>query len=192
MGRLIAFVLVAAAGYILVTRVMLNPSDVRDDGDMVVVDADQLEGRFHPGGAFSGTFMVFGGLNQRLRNSVLDVYLAGLPIEDARLIHSSYPDFHRCSSPGADSAKRRVQDLSFVARHRGVARTLSRVVDLHEERIRSGGERACVSVSGQRLSLATVKLKEPPMDITAEVAPMFAKTDVYLADDAEIEDARRS
>jgi hypothetical protein len=188
MARLIAFVLLAAAGYLLVGYVGLGPSNVRIDGEMVVVDVDQVEGRFHPGAPFSETFMVFGGLGKRLRNSVTDALIAGLAIQDARMIHSSYPDFHRCSSPGADTAKRLIQDLSFVARNRGVAKTLSKAIDLHGERIRSGGERTCVSVSGQRLSLASVKLKEPPIDITGDVAPMYAKTDIYLADDAEIED----
>jgi hypothetical protein len=188
MGRVIAFVLVAAAGYLLVNHLVLNPSKVRIDGDVLVVDADQVEGRFQAGSPFSGTFMVFGGHGERLQNSVTDALMAGLPIEDARSISSSYPDFHRCSSPGAESAKRLVQDLSFVARSRGVAKTLSKAIDLHGERIRSGGERTCVSVSGQRLSLQSVRIKEPPIDITSDVAPMYAKTDLYLADDARIED----
>jgi hypothetical protein len=188
MGRLIAFVLLAAAGYILVSYVGLSPSNVHMDGEMVVVDVDQVEGRFYSGAPFSDTYMVFGGHGQRLRNSVTDALIAGLPIQDARMISSSYPDFHRCSSPGADTAKQLIQDLSFVARNRGVAKTLAKAVKLHGERIRGSGERTCVSVSGQRLSLASVKLKEPPIDITGDVAPMYAKTDIYLADDAEIED----
>jgi hypothetical protein len=188
MARLIGFLLIAAAIGLVVSRVVLSPSDVRMEGEMLVVDADQLEGRFYVGGPFSGTFMVFGGLGERLPNSVTDVILAGLPIDDARLIHSRFPDFHRCSSPGAESAKMRVQDLTFVAQNRGIARTLSKVIDLHGERIRSGGERTCVSVSGQQLSLASVKIKEPPVDITGEVSPMFADLDVYLAEAATIED----
>lgn len=190
MARLFGFALIVAAGYLLFNHIDLGSSRVRTDGNTIVVDAGQLESRFSGGGPFSGTYMLFGANRDSHPNSMTDAYLAGLPIAEARLIHSAYPDFHRCNSPGAEGAKRRVQDFHLVAASSGIERTLGKAADLFHERLRGDGPRTCVTLTGRRLSIVSVKIPEAEMDVTSEVTNAFAGSPLYLVESAAIEDCQ--
>ncbi len=63
-------------------------------------------------------------------------------------------------------------------------------MDLNEERVRSGGERTCLTVSGSELSLDAVRLKQNSEDITSELRPKLARTRMVLAESAEIVDCQ--
>ena len=188
MGRLIFFLLLAGAVYLLIEEMGLGSSNVRVENDQVVVDADQIEGRFQRAGDFSETFMIFGGVSGQLKNSLFDVGLAALDVRDARSIKASYPDFHMCHSPGAPKAQRLIQELNLLGADRGARKTLLKAIDLHQERVGGGGERTCLSVSGQRLTLASVRLKEQDIDITGDIVPKMKGQKFYLAETAEIQD----
>ena len=62
------------------------------------------------------------------------------------------------------------------------------VVDLHAERIRSGGDRTCVTLAGERLMLESVRLRQNGEDLTQEVGRAFSRSHFYLAEQVEIPD----
>ncbi len=162
----------------------------RVEGGTVHLDTDDLEVRFATLGPVSESYMLFGGNNEQPRNSLTHATMATLEISHARLIHERYPDFHMCKSPGAAKAKRLIETVSFLAAGRRARNALVEAVDLNEERVRSGGERTCLTVSGSELSLDAVRLKQNSEDITSELRPKLARTRMVLAESAEIVDCQ--
>jgi hypothetical protein len=188
MGRLVVFLLLIAAGYLLINRLDPSTPGLSEDGGQLVVETAQLEARFSRIGSLSDSFMVFGGNNQQMTNSLTHVTLSGLPIRHARLIGQTYPDFHLCKSPGAAQAQRLTESTSFIGANRGARRTLIEAIDVHGERVRSGGDRTCVTISGHQLTLDSVHLKHDGRDITRDVAPTFGGTRFAVAEEVELAD----
>lgn len=188
MGRLLVFVLVMAAAYLFVNRLDSSAPGLREDGRQVVLETAQLEARFSRVGDLSESFMLFGGSVDRATNSLTHATLSGLAMRHARLIHQSYPDFHRCKSPGAAQAQRLVETMSLIGATRSARNGLADAVDLYGERLRSGGEQTCLAISGQHLTLDSVHLKEDGRDLTREVVPAFRGTRFTLAESVELND----
>jgi hypothetical protein len=186
--RFVGFVLLVAAGYAFLGPLELGGTGVRLDGSQVVLETEDFEVRFSRLGTDSGAYMVFGGLNDPLRNNFSHAHMATLAIRHAQLIGATYPDFHMCSSPGAAQAKRLTEDLSFLGATRSARNALIEAVDLHAERIRNGGERTCIHVTGGALMLDSVHLKSDGRDLTADVARAHRNTHFYLAEEAAIAD----
>ena len=186
--RIVIFLLLMGATWWLVNRLEVTPQGVEVEVSQVVVRTGDFEMTFRKVGPLSGSFMVFGGNNDQHRNLATHAVVAGLPMQQARAIHSSWPDFHRCASPGAAQAKRYIEDLSLIASTRAARDTLVDVVDLHTERIRSGGDRTCLTVAGERLMLESVRLRQNGENLTQEVGRAFSRSHFYLAEQVEIPD----
>jgi hypothetical protein len=95
-----------------------------------------------------------------------------------------------CKSPGAKQAMQHTQTLSFVAADRAALNNLVEAVDLFKERLQSGGERTCISVTGAPISLESVKIVENDADITRDVAGAVNQTKLVLAQSVQIEDCQ--
>lgn len=192
MGRLLLLLIVAAAGgWVYTNGIQLTPSvDTRVEGREVVLDTGDVEVRYSRIGPVDETWMLFGGDASQRPNSPVHASLAGLPIVSARAIGARHPDFHMCRSPGADDAKRLTESLSFVAANGGALAGLQRAHGLFEERLRGGGERTCLSVTGAQLLLDSVRLEHDGQDITGSVGPLLSRTKLVLAEQVEIEDCQ--
>ena len=190
MGRLLFFAFIAYLGWLLMGEVEMSGSGPRMDGRQLVVETEDLEFRFDRFGSLSESYMVFGGNNDQMKNSLTHATLAALPMSDARLIAQRYPDFHMCKSPGAKQAQRATKTMSVVGGGASARRNLIKVVDLHEQRIRSGGERTCVSLKGSPLELDSVRVKADGTDITGRVGPMYRRTSFFFADHVELADCK--
>jgi len=196
MGQLVMFVLLVGGGLWLFDGCVgvgaLDPRGVgtRVEGKAVVREAGQLEARFSMVGSLDESYMLFGGDATQHRNSFTHAIIAGLPIREARLIASRYPDFHLCKSPGARDAQRLTEDVSFVAADRAARSALVKAVDLFEDRLGSGGERTCIRITGAPLELDSVHIRQNGEDITRQVARAYAKMDLALARRVQIEDCR--
>ena len=194
MGRFLFFALLVGTGWFLlnVIGVSLDPRGVgtQINGREVIRDAGQLEARFSMVGSLHETYMLFGGDAQQHRNSITHVIAAGLPILNARAISDIYPDFYMCKSPGAKQAMRHTQTLSFVAADRAALNTLIEAVDLFKERLGSGGERTCISVTGAPIRLESVHIVQNDADITRDVAPSLKETKLVLAQSVQIQDCQ--
>jgi hypothetical protein len=194
MGRVLFFILLVGTGWFLlnVIGVSIDPRGVgtKIQGREVIRDADQLEVRFSMVGSLQESYMLFGGDTQKRRNSITHVTAAGLPIRNARSIASIYPDFHMCKSPGAKQAMQHTQNRSFVAADRAALNALVEAVELFEERIGTGGERTCISVTGAPISLESVKVVENGADLTRDVAPALNQSKLILAQSVQIQDCQ--
>ncbi len=95
-----------------------------------------------------------------------------------------------CKYPGVKQAMQHTQSLSFVAADRAALNTLVEAVDLFEERIGTGAERTCISVTGAPISLESVHLVQNGADITRDVAPALNKFKLVLAQSVQIQDCQ--
>lgn len=195
MRGLLFLAILGAGGWLLLNHVGVAGLDPRGvgtviDGNQVVKADGDVETRFTRAGSLEGTWMLFGGDTTRRRNQATDGSFAGLPLEHARAIAARHPDFHLCRSPGAADAKRHVQSVNVIAADSAAQRTLAEAVELFHERLGQGGERTCVSIHGAPLSLASARIKQNGEDITADLAPLFARSDLVLAEQVEIRDCR--
>ena len=194
MGRFFFFILLVGTGWFVlnVIGISIDPRGVGTtiEGRNVILDADQLEARYSVVGSLHESYMLFGGDVQSRRNSITHATAAGLPILNARAISAVHPDFHMCKSPGAKQAMKHTKTLSFVAADRAALNTLVDAVDLFKERLQSGGERTCISVTGAPLSLESVKVVENGADITRDVAGAIKQTQLVLAQSVQIQDCQ--
>ncbi len=189
MGRLLLFISILLTAYWVFAKVNANGFTLGSSGDDLVVTTDDLEARFQRAGSLSASYMVFGGTAVRFQNSFTDVTLATLDMSKARELHESYRDFHRCSSPGAAAAQEAVQTTHFVAANPAARDHLTGVLELHNMRVRGGGDRTCVSIRGDRLRLATVKARLDGTDLTDDVRSAYEDPIVY-AQSVEVIDCR--
>ena len=194
MGRFFFFILLVGTGWFVlnVIGISIDPRGVGTtiEGRNVILDADQLEARYSVVGSLHESYMLFGGDVQNRRNSITHATAAGLPILNARAISAVHPDFHMCKSPGAKQAMKHTKTLSFVAADRAALNTLVDAVDLFKERLQSGGERTCISVTGAPLSLESVVVVENGADITRDIAGAINQTQLVLAQSVLIQDCQ--
>jgi hypothetical protein len=189
MNRFVMMCLLAGAGYLMWNHLGVSGPATQIDDQHVALETADFNVRFSRLEPFSDSFMIFGGSDAQPRNMMTHVTLSGLPVRHARSIAQSYPDFHMCKSPGARQAQQLTKTMNFVAADRQIQKTLSEALDLFNDRLTPDGERTCVTVSGERLKLESVHLKQNGMDVTSDVVPTI-KMQVYLASDAEVADCK--
>jgi hypothetical protein len=136
------------------------------------------------------TYVLFGGDAAQRRNQATHVSFAGLPLRYAQEIASRHPDFYMCKSPGAAEAQRLTESVNVVAADRSALSELGDAIELFEERLAQGGERTCVHVQGSSLAVDSVRVKENGEDLTAQVAPLYARSKLILAERVEIRDCK--
>lgn len=167
-----------------------NPLAPSVEGHEIVIQTDDLEVRFDRYGAVSETYMLFGGLDGEMKNSISNVFLSGLAIRHASFISQRYPEFYKCSSPGAAQAKQLIEDMALIAADGSTRDTLKQAVALHEDSIASGGDRTCLSFRGEQISLRSAKHREGGFDLTSDIAKGYRKTDFFFVSEAEISDCK--
>jgi hypothetical protein len=177
-----------AGSWWLVNRLEAAPQGVVVNGNQVVVQTDDIEATFRRIAPVFASYMVFGGNNDQRQNSMVHALVAGLPMPKARAIHASYPDFHRCASPGAAQAKQSIESMQMIGTTRAARSALIEAVDLHAERIRSGGDRTCLTFSGAELMLDSIHLRRDGQDVTQELGRLFGRSRFFLADQVELPD----
>jgi hypothetical protein len=155
--------------------------DLTFKGDEVLLATGDLDVRFSRGKSFEETYMVFGGAEIEHENAVANVTMAGLSLRDAKPIYRRYPDFHRCTSPGANFAKERVVQLDMVPANGETQAQLSTSLAEFDDNIRSGGDRVCVRLSGSKLTLESAEIREAAQNVT----DTFRTSKFYLVDSAD-------
>jgi hypothetical protein len=167
-----------------------NPLAPSVGGREIVIQTDDLEVRFDRYGAVSETYMLFGGTDGEMKNSISNVFVSGLAIRHASFISQRYPKFYRCSSPGAAQAKRLIEDMALIAADGSTRNTLKRAIALHEDSVTSGGDRTCLRFRGEQISLRSAKHREGGFDLTPQLAKGYRQTDFFFVNDAEITDCK--
>ena len=195
MGRFVFFLLLIFGAAMLVNRVgiqlpALGSTGVSESGRDVLLETGDLDVRFTSHGTFGDEFMLFGGAEMRQRNAISHALVTGLAGGHARLIASRYPDFHLCKSPGARPAQELAESMNLVAATASARNAIGDALSLHEERVRSGGNRTCLRVAGKRLTLDEVRVRQTGDDMTGQVTQAFGDVDFYLAREAQIVDCQ--
>lgn len=167
-----------------------NPLQPSVQGREVVIQTDDLEVRFERYGAVAETYMLFGGTDAEMTNSISNVLVSGLAIRHASFIAQRYPKFYMCSSPGAAQAKQFVEDMALIAADGATRDTLKRAITLFADSLASGGDRTCLRFGGEQISLRSAKHREEGFDLTPEFAKGYRQTDFFFVNDAEIVDCK--
>lgn len=186
-----ALVLLALAGAVWFGIHMASSPkgpDLTIGSDEVLLATGDLDVRFNRGKPFDGTYMVFGGGSLDHPNALANISLAGLSVRHAKAIHSRYPDFHRCASPGAPLAKEKVVSLDIVPADGETLGRLRSTLEDFDDSIRNGGDRVCVELHGTRLELAGVEVREVGEDVTDTIQ----MTKFYLVDSVSRVDCQQA
>ena len=189
MARIVILLTVLAACSVLWIRHRdYNPLEPVAEGRSLRIRTDDFEARFFRGSPFSGGAMLFGGLGDEAPNAFWNAHMAWIDLAEARWLMQEYPDFHRCSSPGADHAKRMIQDHALIAANGRVRATLQDAVLQHEAAVRSGGDRICLQFAGEDLELEDAKLQMTGQSLDTRIMKAFEKTRFRFVTDARIVD----
>ena len=168
---------------------MSSDSAYFNEDEALVVDAGDLDVYFMLNESFSETYMVFGGQKLTHKNAIGNVTLAAIGMADAIPIYERYPDFHRCSSPGAAQAKNAVNQMNIVAADSDVLDTLKEVLSDHNDSIRQGGDRVCVKLDGAVIEMTAAVVRAVDEDILGKL-PRQARSNFFYVEYAEIVDAQ--
>ena len=195
MGKGIFFALLASGAWLFFNKVDVTGLDPRGvgtrlEGRSVVRETSQIETRFARVSSLEDTYVLFGGDAGQRRNQATHASFAGLPLRHAQAIASRHPDFYMCKSPGAAEAQCLTESVNVVAADRSALSELGDAIELFEERLAQGGERTCVHVQGSSLAVDSVRVKENGEDLTAQVAPLYARSKLILAERVEILDCK--
>ena len=161
---------------------------IDNDGELAVETAD-FDVYFELQDSFAETYMVFGGGQLRHKNSFSKITLSTISMEDVRPIYEEYPDFHKCSSPGAALAKEVIGQMNIVPADSSVLNSLEEVLSEHEASFKEGGDRVSVHLEGQMLELTSVIVRKVDEDITDQL-PKHSREDYFLVESVEIVDTQ--
>jgi hypothetical protein len=157
----------------------------------VIVKTGSLDVHFLRVKPFAETYLIFGGGELKQSEAVTKVSLAGLEINTARSIHSRYPDFYACKSPGAPLAQRAICQLDIVPADSKVLDALRKTLADHEASIHQKGKRTCVCLTGEVLKVKSAIFRQNEQDVTNDFFPE-KHHDYYLVKSVEMVDAQQA
>jgi hypothetical protein len=197
MWKVVAFVLaVIALGHLAVRYVRKNPLAPEIIDSQVVVQSQDYEVRFRRSGDVEGTYFIAGVTSEDWSPRPVNATLAVYGMQTGTEYMRSHPDFHLLGSQTSTRLEGVATPLSLVAASREVYGEVRGLIDDHARRERSGGERLCVTLAGEALSVSSAESLEDGRDATSLVAQSNAEPIVYadrleVADCADLLAARR-
>jgi hypothetical protein len=157
----------------------------------VIVRTGSMDVHLSRGKPFAQTYLIFGGMELKQDDAITKISLSGLEIPTARFIHSRYPDFYACKSPGASLAQKALRQLDIVPADPTVLGTLREALAAHQLGTQPGGKRACVRLEGEALKLESAIVRQNDLDVTNELPPQMRHA-YYFVKSAEMVDAREA
>jgi hypothetical protein len=112
-------------------------------------------------------YALFGG--DKSSGMLGEFSIGALPITYAKKIAAQYPDFYLCASPGASSAKSRMENLAIFPKNSQVYAQFREMLEEYNRRIWNNGNRLCFSIDGKELSRSSASMV-PGMDIQIDDA----------------------
>ena len=170
--------------YAYVTKSSLEHITVKNDA--VAVDTGDYIVKFSPSGEFREIYMLFGGEYSNDKLLINPITLFGLEMASAKSIYASYPDFYRCTSPGAELAKPRVEDLNLIPADTSVLYELKETIKEYDDNFASDGDRVCVALIGKALSMQSAEVTGKDIDIKDRLQPR----DFYLVNSSNRVDCK--
>ena len=167
MWKVIAFlVLLLVAGHFAVRYVRRNPLYPQIDGNQVAVESQDWGVRFQRNGPFSGVYFLSDAKTTDWTREPVNARLRVIDREAAREYMQSYADFHRYRTESSSRLGNVAAPLALIAANRATYGDLQALLSSHEARQVSGGERLCIAVSGESLTLVSAKSLEDNHDVT--------------------------
>lgn len=162
-----------------------NGPQVEIAKDEVTVNAGQLQAKFELGKPLDKTVMLFGGAYLEQENAVFPVTMAVLSDKAAKSIYERHPDFLKCSSPGAAEAQPMVVQYNLIPRDGNTASELKNALDTFDSNLKSGGERVCLRLKGNKIKLKSVKVPSQDEDLTSQFGAQTGSASAYLVESAD-------
>ena len=197
MWKVIALVLVVfLLGQLAVRYVRKNPLDPRVVDSEVVVDSQDYEVSFRRSGEVSGTYFIADVTSEdwsaRPVNATLQVFGMQTGTEYSR----SFADFHVYGSETSERLSHVSEPLSLVAADRPVYAELRGLLERYARRAARGGERLCVTLSGEALAVSSAESLEDGRDVMHTVlqgntAPIVWVDHLEVQDCSDLLAARR-
>jgi hypothetical protein len=185
MNKLVKFLIpTIALTCLLLSCSQSGPSLTADE---VIVKTDKLDVHFSRGRPFAKTYVIFGGTLMNQSSAISKATLSGLDIYTAASIHSRYPDFHRCKSPGAPLAQREICDLDIVPANSKVMKNLKKTLAMHRKSLQQDHKHVCVRLKGEVLTLRSAIVRQLNEDITDQLPPQVHH-EYLLVESAQIID----
>lgn len=171
MWKVVAFLLaVFVLGNLVVRYVRTNPLDPTLEGTQVVVESQDFRVRFDRNGPVSGTYFVESATSEDWTSQPLNARLMVHGQQTGLEYLRSYPDFHSYGSESDARFASMATPLSLIASGRKAYGDLHALLESHAQRAANNGERLCVTLSGDALSVASAESLEDGHDTTPTVA----------------------
>jgi len=126
----------------------------------------------------SQSFLVIGGSCRA--DSHYTANLSVIPLNTAKRLARTYPDFRKCSSPGASTAKRSVQSMLLYAANRGAKRRLKTLASLA-----SAGKEPVIKMAYVKINITNHTIKygdeEIPVDLYTNI-PSWLVKDIQIVE----------
>jgi len=175
-------------GRFVVRYVRKSPLDPEVQGSEVVVQSQDDEVHLTRNGPVGGTYFVVDAKNENWTDQPADLRLQVLDKSSAADYLRSYPDFHLYRSESVARVAGSAMPLELVAADRETYGELRDLLGDHESRMSGGGERLCIRLSGQALSVASAKSLEDDTDRTSYVARLTADVPIVYVESADVDD----
>ncbi len=187
MWKVVAIVLaVVILGHLAVRYVRKNPLAPRTVDSLIVVESQDYEVTFRRSGDVSGTYFVADVASEDWSPRPVNATLAVFGLQTGTEYTRGFADFHVYGSETSDRLANVATPLSLVAATRPAYGELRELVDDYKRRA-DGGERLCVTLSGEALAIASAESLEDGRDVTTTVLQSNAAPIVWV-DQLEVQD----
>jgi hypothetical protein len=182
MWKVVAFLLaVFILGHFAIRYVRKNPLDPQiDDGGDVVVESRDYRVHFDRNGAVAGTYFLSSATNLDWTSHAVNARLQVFGSQAGTDYMREYPDFHLYGSASGQRLADVATPLSLIAANRETYGVLFQLLDRNAQRVSDGGERLCVTLSGEVLSVSAAESLEDGRDATASLGQTSSEPTVYV------------
>ncbi len=139
------------------------------DGDVVVLQEEDVTSTFRAGEPYTKTVMLFGGEPVEHDNAVSNIYIFALDKEDALTLAAKYPDFYLCSSPGGQEAQQFILSYDLVPATCQVYEQLLSALRAFNRNNATGGDRVSLQFDGAPLELESTIVDATGEDVTDQL-----------------------
>lgn len=167
-------------GHLAIRYVRKNPLDPEIVDSQVVVESQDFKVHFRRSGNVEGTYFVAKAESEDWTPRPVNATLHVFGMQDGTEYARSFADFHVLGSESSARLDAIATPLSLVAANRETYNELAGLVDDHESRASSKGERLCLTLSGEALSIEAAESLEDGHDVTHTVTQTNTAPIVYV------------
>jgi hypothetical protein len=181
-------VVLFVVGHFAVQYIRTNPLDPVIEAGEVVVETKEYEVRLAREGRADGVYLVATAKSIDWSNEPANVELTVVDFVEARDFLRAYPDFHRYGSTSGLNLENVSKPISVIAANRLAYGALRDLLSDYDDRIRSHGERLCLTISGDALRVSAARSIDEGTDHTDSFQRSDESRTRVFADQVKVED----